>query len=309
MMAFTGFRRKNTFFYFLISFLFGFSHFYNSFSLKGKLPARDTDITVLNFNTRVFNTYEHLRDKEHKLPKNEIKWAAEYEADIKCFQEFYNDKTSKIYNTTRKIGKDKKYYSYVHSTLKNRIGAEFGMAIFSKHKIINKGVIDLMKRSNNDVIYADIKIKKDTIRVYNAHLQSLSIENQEIESVYSDNPDRKNIVRIFNRLKNGFTERSKQVDLLYEHIEKCPYPVIVCGDLNDTPYSYTYYKLNSLLDNSFINAGFGFGFTHNGKIPFLRIDNQFYSEQFEAKNFKVGKNITFSDHYPIVCSYTLQADN
>lgn len=294
--------------YFIISIIIGYSHLNNSFAFNFSKKLDTEKITVLNYNVRVFNVYEHLRGKNNDLPKAQIKWVKEFDADIKCFQEFYNDSKSDIYNTTSILGKKNRYYAYIHATTKNRINAEFGMAIFSKHKIVNKGVIDYFKKSNNDVIFADIKIKKDTIRVYNAHLQSLSIEDGEIESVYTEKPKRRNdLIRLKNRFKVGFIERSKQVDILYKHIEACPYPVILCGDFNDLPYSYTYHKIDDLLENAFIDAGMGLGFTHNGKIPFLRIDNQFYSDsKFDVYNFNVMRNITFSDHFPLVCDYKLK---
>jgi endonuclease/exonuclease/phosphatase family metal-dependent hydrolase len=294
--------------YFIFSLIIGYSHLRNTFAINFSKEIKEDAITVLNYNVRVFNVYEHLRDKKHELPKNQIKWVAEHEADIKCFQEYYNEPNSDIYNTSYKLGKQKGYYSFIHTTTTNRIKAQFGLAIFSKYKIVNKGVIDYLKRTNNDVIFVDIKIKNDTIRVYNAHLQSLSIEEGEIESIYTEKPKRKkDLIRLKNRFKVGFVERSKQVDMLFKHIESCKYPVILCGDFNDLPYSYTYHKIDELLENSFVDAGFGFGFTHNGGIPFLRIDNQFYSaEKFKAYNFKVEKSVVYSDHYPLVCQYQLK---
>jgi endonuclease/exonuclease/phosphatase family metal-dependent hydrolase len=285
----------------------GFSHLKNTFAFNFSKETKEERLKVLNYNVRVFNVYEHLRDKKHQLPKEQIKWVTEHDADIKCFQEYYNEPKSEIYNTSYQLGKKSGYYSFIHTTTTNRIKAQFGLAIFSKYKIVNKGIIDYLKRTNNDVIFVDIKIKNDTIRVYNAHLQSLSIEEGEIESIYTEKPKRKNdLIRLKNRFKVGFIERSKQVDILYKHIESCKYPVILCGDLNDLPYSYTYHKIDDLLENAFIDAGFGFGFTHNGKIPFLRIDNQFYSAtKLKPFNFKVNREIKYSDHFPLVCDYEL----
>jgi hypothetical protein len=158
--------------YFLVSMVVGFSHLKNTFAFNFSKEPKEERIKVLNYNVRVFNVYEHLRDNKHQLPKEQIKWVTEYNADIKCFQEYYNEPKSEIYNTSYQLGKKSGYYSFIHTTTTNRIKAQFGLAIFSKYKIVNKGIIDYLKRTNNDVIFVDIKIKNDTIRVYNAHLQS-----------------------------------------------------------------------------------------------------------------------------------------
>ena len=110
---------------------------------------------------------------------------------------------------------------------------------------------------------------------------------------------------LFGRLKFGFIQRSKQIKTIKEHIMACPYRVIVCGDFNDLPYSYAYHQLKDILNNTFTKTGRGFGFTYNGKLPFLRIDNQFYSKGIQAVSFQTVKSMKYSDHFPIVGTYTL----
>jgi endonuclease/exonuclease/phosphatase (EEP) superfamily protein YafD len=84
------------------------------------------------------------------------------------------------------------------------------------------------------------------------------------------------------------------------------YPVIVVGDLNETPYGWAYGTLRERLKNSFEEAGRGFGFTLN-RSPFLvRIDNQFYSKDFTVKQFVTLRNINYSDHFPIAADYELK---
>src|SRR5690606_3320508 len=101
------------------------------------------------------------------------------------------------------------------------------------------------------------------------------------------------------KLKNGIQMRASQVKILSEHIQNSPYPVILAGDFNDVPYSYTYFTLRSILRNAFEEAGRGFGFTYNQVLFFLRIDNIFFGEGLEAKVFKTHREVDYSDHYPI----------
>ena len=84
---------------------------------------------------------------------------------------------------------------------------------------------------------------------------------------------------IYHQLKGGFEDRAIQVKELEKWIEESPYPVMVCGDLNELPYGFAYGKIRKYLRNSFEDAGRGFGFTYHRKPGFLRIDNQFYDEK------------------------------
>ena len=83
----------------------------------------------------------------------------------------------------------------------------------------------------------------------------------------------------------------------------CPYKIIVCGDLNDTPYSYTYEQISEILLNSFEEKGRGFGFTYNGKLSMLRIDNIFADSELSIKSFKTLNTISYSDHYPLAAKF------
>jgi endonuclease/exonuclease/phosphatase family metal-dependent hydrolase len=177
------------------------------------------------------------------------------------------------------------------------------MAIFSKYPILKKGNVQVRDKYSYGAIYADILFQKDTIRVYNIHLKSMSINTEALKD--TDNL-KKNYFDLFRRLKNGFSQRAKQVRLIQESIEKCPYKVILCGDLNDLPYSYTYYKLSQVLENAFEQGGRGFGFTFNSWLFFLRIDNQFFSESIQIKDCETIREIDYSDHFPIKATYWVE---
>jgi endonuclease/exonuclease/phosphatase family metal-dependent hydrolase len=77
-------------------------------------------------------------------------------------------------------------------------------------------------------------------------------------------------------------------------------PVLVCGDFNDTPMSYTYNQFQNKLTDGFREASWGLGSTYNGRIPAGRIDYIFRSEGIECSDFKIFQN-NFSDHKPIRC--------
>jgi endonuclease/exonuclease/phosphatase family metal-dependent hydrolase len=267
----------------------------------GKPTEAGGDFRVLNCNVRIFNVYDHLRDENYHSSKEMIDWVKNFEADVACIQEFYLSETNPIFFTQKEIGK-KFPHSYFEPFL-NYEKQKFGMAIFSKHPILRKGEIKFRHKSNNQIIFADIQIGKEVVRVYNIHLQSMAINEDDILNSKFDDESKNKWISILLRYKNGSIQRARQVDELIQHIQNCPHKVVVCGDLNEPPYGYAYEALSDWLDNAFQEAGSGFGFTYNGKLPFLRIDNQFFGNGLKVNNFTIHKEMNYSDHYPISSTY------
>jgi len=297
---------RTPFYYCLISIFViasGYKFIDRSFSF-GKKTSKNADFKVLNCNVRIFNVYDHLRDENYHSSKELVKWVKNFNSDVACLQEYFVSETNPIFFTQKEI-KKKFPYSHFKPFLTAR-KQSFGMVIFSKHPIVNKGEIKFRQQSNNQILFADIKIKNEIVRVYNIHLQSMSIDENDIVNSKFDDESKNKWVSILLRYKNGSIQRARQIDELRKHIEKCPYKIIVCGDLNEPPYGYAYEELSDILDNAFQTTGKGFGFTYNGKLPFLRIDNQFYGKGLNATNFKLHKEMKYSDHYPISVSYVFQ---
>jgi len=273
-----------------------------SYNPVPKSMKQESQISVLNYNVRVFNTYAYLQSK-NRPGKSMIDWLKEDSADIKCLQEFYNHSESEIFNTVEKLSESEQYHSLIRPAYTNSIGAEFGLAIFSRYPIAHSGEVTVRSNPNQHAIFADVVTGPDTIRVYNIHLQSMSIDENKIDDFDQAS---ETYLDIAKKLRFGFVERAKQVDNLIEHILQCPYPVIVCGDFNDIPYSYTYRQLRRHLSNAFEEAGHGLGFSYNGRLFFLRIDNQFYSNGLEALRFITFREVPFSDHFPVKTVYSVQ---
>ena len=252
--------------------------------------------SVLSYNVRVFNIYAH---QQRDTPRPTVDWLRRADADVKCLQEYYNDDSSAIFNATQQLQEQGVYHSYVKPSLVNRIGAQFGLAIFSRFPITDRGEVATSQDSLQYAIFADVETPSGPVRVYNVHLRSMSID----ENTLSDQGEYPSIAR---KLRNGFTARAHQVEALLSHVQQSPYPVVVCGDLNDVPYSYTYFSLRDHLMSTFEEAGRGFGFSYNGKLFFLRIDNQFFSEALQAHRFTTHHEVHFSDHFPVEAEYSFR---
>jgi len=258
---------------------------------------------VLSYNVRVFNVYNHL-NTDFVQSKQTIDWVVDRDDDIKCLQEFYVRPGDEIFGTVKAISRKNPYYHF-EPTYTNKDGAQFGMAIFSKFPIIHRGSLQVNANSINNILFADIVMDADTMRVYNVHLESMSIDEKQLANSNRENLSN-NLKQLVGKLKHGFIERAAQIDNLCEHLERSPYPIILAGDLNDMPYSYSYQKLKKHLHSSFENGGSGFGFTFNGRLFFLRIDNQFYSEGVNLALFVTHREVKHTDHFPISAKYSLE---
>ena len=79
----------------------------------------------------------------------------------------------------------------------------------------------------------------------------------------------------------------------------CTYPIIVCGDFNDTPLSYAYNSIKGSLSDAFCKSGKGIGDSFV-KIPALRIDYILHDNKLKSSNYQKHKEV-LSDHYAVSC--------
>ena len=303
LLAYTIVRRSRYFIYPLLICITGLIFLSRTIALNHPETTEDPGISVLSYNVRVFNVYNHLNTNLIES-KNTIDWVLSRNDDIKCLQEFYVKPGDETFNTIKAIRRKNAFYHF-EPTITNNDGAQFGMAIFSKYPIIHQGALQGHEGSLNNVLFADIVKGTDTFRIYNVHLESMSIDEKRLANTNRDNVSR-NLRQLLSQLKHGFIQRAIQIDNLCQHLSRSPYPVILAGDLNDIPYSYSYQRLKKYLHSSFENGGEGFGFTFNGRLFFLRIDNQFYSEGVNLGNFQTHRQVRHTDHFPITANYYLK---
>ncbi|MBO7563007.1 MAG: endonuclease/exonuclease/phosphatase family protein [Bacteroidales bacterium] len=186
-------------------------------------------------------------------------------------------------------------------------GKRTGNMILSKYEIINGGVLKF-KQSTNLSLYADIVINKDTVRVYNNHLESYAISPTALikrirEKKSKSEEVAEEIINVHTKLKNTVIRRSGQVSSILKNIHKSPYPAIICGDFNDTPMSFTYHKLSYGSLDTFKESGRGFSATYSMLWPLLRIDYIFIPKTFKGFSHQTLK-VKHSDHYPVIAEFS-----
>jgi endonuclease/exonuclease/phosphatase family metal-dependent hydrolase len=274
------------------------------FDRTGKIHG---DVRILSYNVRLFNYYEW--EKSRTVRDSILHYIAQQGANIICFQEYMT--TSNIPQYSEKyIDTVLKSYPYKHVfyTSKTSEYSNYGIATYSEYPIIKKNSIQF-KNSFNSCIYSDISIGDDTIRFFNVHLQSVKLRKENYLFVDSmslrlDSKRMSEVKDISGQLKLAYIKRAQQVDELSWYIRKSPYRVVVCGDFNDTPISYTYKRVRGDLADAFIGSGKGAGNTYRGISPSFRIDYIFHSKSIKSSNYRTH-SIGFSDHYPISCELSM----
>ncbi|GAB3797431.1 hypothetical protein GCM10028819_16610 [Spirosoma humi] len=247
-------------------------------------------LNVLSFNSETFPA----------TGKNELD-ASLLQADIACFQEYSpNSQIERHY--TAKLQK-------LTCFDKDR---EIGLALLSKYPIVNQysRIWNRAKAPNiNGFLCADIAYGADTIRVVNVHLWSMGVRtDQALNALKAGHLGRFSLelIDIFQRMKEGFANRNEQLQEVESYVAGSRYPVIICGDFNETPISYSYGKLSQNFRNAFEEAGQGLGFTLNRHPYCVRIDQQFFSADWHIKTCRTLSGISFSDHFPVLAQYVLK---
>ncbi len=268
--------------------------------------ARDAEncthkIRLMTYNVKVFNLYDWIKNVHYK--KSIIGLIDSIAPDLLCLQEYvYDDR--KVFNTRDTLIALLGYPYYKESFNTHNKYFHFGSAIFSHYPVVASEPI-LFQDSRNFVVKHKIIFPgNDTICLFNVHFQSIrfsSREYQYLDSIKTNLEENKinNLFPIIRKLKHAAIIRAMQVDSIVSLIKKCQNKVIVCGDFNDIPGSYTYARFASLLDDAFVKSGWGTGFTFNRFFLPYRIDYVFVSQKVKpCRAFVIKKS--YSDHYPVV---------
>lgn len=265
--------------------LLGITFINKFYNLKQtELPKSENDFTVMSYNVRLFNKFNW--NQKANIPTQIAKLVDDKNPDILCIQE-YSDLEKTQFSDYK--------FKQIFKEGKNII---VGNAIFSKYKIIDKGVINFPNSSNN-AVYADIVKENDTLRIYSMHLQSIKIStdigDDEIQKM-----DESKTKYIFRKISDAFTKQQEQALLLKAHYRECKYKKIICGDMNNSAFSFVYRTIKGSMQDTFETSGAGFGKTYNFKYYPARIDYIFADKNMLVKSFETLNEFYNSDHFPLI---------
>jgi endonuclease/exonuclease/phosphatase family metal-dependent hydrolase len=291
---------------FAVCFAFSLPDLFSFFSFKGSAnpAAEGAGLTVMTHNAHLMGLYDGENAKRNRDAI--LKEIQSVKPDVLCLQECYwNTNGGDFLSEQARNAMLSGYFVHERSTHVLSDGGRFGLVIFSRFPVVNQGQVPFENEVNNFCIYIDILVGSDTVRIYNAHLQSFRLKKKSLE-LFDENIDMNEIQNeskpLFIQLYRSTLKRSQQVNVLANHIGACKYKMILAGDFNDTPISFTYNRLTQILKDSFNEAGSGIGSTYRGPLFGLRIDYILHSKEFEAKSY-VTSEAGASDHRPVIVKF------
>ncbi|BFP39586.1 hypothetical protein FGF1_04310 [Flavobacteriaceae bacterium GF1] len=262
--------------------MYSFGPFYKIF---GSNVVEGPDISIMSYNAMSFNRWgniplENVDGKIREFIKQE-------NPDILCLQEH-----------SRVQHRELKLYAFRAETPYST--GRTVQAIFSKFPITNKGSLE-PEGTRNNIIYADIVLPNDTIRVYNVHFQSFKIVPSK-ENLKKNEP-----FRLAKKISAAIDQQLNQVKVLREHMKSSVHPTLICGDFNSTQFSQIYRMASDGFQDSFFEKGNDWGSTYKLKGLPLRIDYILADHSFEVVSHQ-NYDIQLSDHYPVSAEFKLKLE-
>lgn len=247
---------------------------------------------IVSYNVGRFSMMGNSRENTEACMDSVVSFLRENDPDIICLQEFRVDNLSSIrpFLASAFRGYEPVWYFYT-----GEYGC-YGNVTLSRFPVRGKGKL-IFDRSANLAIYTDVMVGDSLLRIYNCHFESYSISLEQL--VKSLGRDRGILKETETKMRRSIGRRPRQVDQVFRHIAESPVEALICGDFNDSPMSYTYYKMKKGREDSFVQAGNGFGATYSTLWPLLRIDYILYPKEFAAVGHRTPK-VPFSDHYPVI---------
>jgi len=262
--------------------------------------AQQPYLTIVSYNTEGFGIDDN---KDWTIANPVLNYTIGLDADLVFLQEVPRSVINKTLNEKRITSQ----YPYI--AIPDGVTTE---ACMSKYPILYNETINF-ENSSNSCLYLKILIDKDTLAVYNCHLQSNKLKEDQIAEYQTfiknptDSTHYKASKQVIKRLLESTTQRAAQARMIADraHDETARY-VIVCGDFNDTPLSYSYHLFDRFMHNTYAKSGSGMGITYHEHRLYYRIDHIFCSKNITPLYTWIDRTQKDSDHYPVISKIRLE---
>lgn len=247
--------------------------------------GQQSDARIISYNVKALGYYTKGGNYQQNFAALSS-WLEREQPDIVCLQEAVPTHFNRILPT----------YNRYFSGKETREKDSLGLFIISKFPIVASGKLEFAFNSFNRLIWADVVINTDTVKIINVHLKSYNF-------------DKTSRLNKFRSIRSALIARSYHAKLIRKFIERSYYKVILCGDFNETPHSYVYQTLSDSLNNAYEQAGLGYGYSYRFIGMPVRIDHIFADPSIAFGHYRTHYEITLSDHFPIETSIVLPASD
>ena len=262
---------------------------------------KSRSFTLLTFNVMNFEDYDNFEHERNRT----IQYILDTDADIVCLQEGAANisilENKKIQNMLPQLLQRYTYYT----------DGSDDMVLLSKFPFENREE-RVLENGAKKVVSYNVHIGEKTITIFNCHLQSigLTMTDKELYKRITDISDVESLndikdVRgnLLSKLSAAFRVRAEQARELRQFVDSAGPNVIVCGDFNDTPDSFSYRtaKGDDMTD-AYTECAFGPTITYHANRFYFKIDHILYKGCFKAVDIERG-NIDSSDHYPLLATF------
>lgn len=250
-------------------------------------PAPKQSLKVMSYNTANFGLWTGSnKNKNDKNGDNRlVRDILRENPDIVGYQEGYSG--SQYDKHVKPMLKRNGMHHFSVLSNGNYIGCISRYPILETQNICttqaNEAVLFKIKLSNADTLYfvvchlKSMNLSEDERKVFKENVDQLRDEDGNDDLNYSG------LFGVARKIARASEPRAKQADIIADFINKNKdRNIIVCGDFNDTPVSYTYQTIANAgnLDDAFVKAGNGLGRTFNRHAMVVRIDHILYGEDF-----------------------------
>lgn len=279
-----------------------------------KAEKQASAVRILTWNVHYFDQMyrPHQQQQSQRIPI--INFLKQQDADILCMQEFFESNNPQYDSNINYIKQTLNYpyhyfvddYKLPHNLYK------VGPIIFSRYPIIDTNRMEYngpSQRASESLISADLNVNGDTIRIYTTHLQSVMFRRKDYQYIEKIKKVEDSLLEasksIVKKLRQAYSVRGSQAQMVRDELNNCPYPSVLCGDFNDVPNSYTYFQIRGNRQDAFLQKGAGIGRTYASISPTLRIDYILAGTQFSVVQCKKIE-VSYSDHYPVIADLVLK---